>query len=90
MPASDKTESILELVLPVQQSVRDELFGVSEMVAASGLRLSGILVSPAVDLRSTLPGSPWPACPPLSEIYQAARGGVSRVNHWRRLAQLLH
>ena len=73
MPASDRTESILELVLPAQQGVRDELFGVAEMVAASGLRLSGILVSPAVDRRSTLPGSPWPACPPLGEIYQAAR-----------------
>jgi hypothetical protein len=73
MPASDKTECMLELVLPAQQSVRDELFGVADMVAASGLRLSGILVSPAVDRQSTLPGSPWPACPPLSEIYQAAR-----------------
>jgi len=73
MPASEKTDSVLELVLPAQQTVRDELFGVAEMVAASGLRLSGILVSPAVDRQSTLPGSPWPACPPLSEIYQAAR-----------------
>jgi len=73
LPAIDKTDSILELVLPAQQSVRDELFGVAEMVAASGLRLSGILVSPAVDRQSTLPGSSWPACPPLSEIYQAAR-----------------
>jgi D-apionolactonase len=71
--ASNNTESILELVLPAQQSVHEELFGVADMVAASGLRLSGILVSPAVDLRSTLPGSPWPACPPLNEIYQAAR-----------------
>jgi hypothetical protein len=73
IPASDKTESILELVLPAQQSVCDELFGVAQMVAASGLRLSGILVSPAADRRSTLPGSTWPPCPPLSEIYQAAR-----------------
>jgi hypothetical protein len=53
--------------------VHDELFGVAEMVAASGLRLSGILVSPAVDRQATLPGAPWPACPALSEIYQAAR-----------------
>jgi hypothetical protein len=73
LPASDETETILELVLPAQQSVRDELSGVAEMVAASGLRLSGILVSPAADRQSTLPGSTWPACPPLSEIYQAAR-----------------
>ena len=70
---SDKAEAMLELVLPAQQSVHDELSGLAEMVAASGLRLSSILVSPAVDRQSTLPGSPWPACPPLSEIYQAAR-----------------
>jgi D-apionolactonase len=73
LPASDNTEAVLELMLPTQHSVRDELFGVAEMVAASGLHLSGILVSPAVDRQATLPGSPWPACPPLSEIYQAAR-----------------
>jgi hypothetical protein len=70
---SDKTEAMLELVLPAQQSVHDELASVAKMVAASSLRLSSILVSPAVDRQSTLPGSPWPACPPLSEIYQAAR-----------------
>src|SRR5277367_4301046 len=73
LPDSDKTEAMLELVLPAQQSVRDELSGVAEMVAAGGLRLTGILVSPAVDRQSILPGSSWPACPPLSEIYQAAR-----------------
>jgi D-apionolactonase len=73
IPASDKAESMLELVLPAQDSVHDELFGVAEMVAAAGLQLSGILVSPAVDRQATLPGTPWPACPPLGEIYQAAR-----------------
>ena len=70
---SDQTEAMLELVLPAQQSVHDELASVAKMVAASGLRLSSILVSPAVDRQSTLPGSTWPACPPLSEIYQATR-----------------
>ncbi|HET6219625.1 MAG TPA: hypothetical protein VFE27_21550, partial [Acidobacteriaceae bacterium] len=69
----DKTESVLELVLPAKQSVREELLGVSAMVAAAGLPLTGVLVSPAVDRRSTLPGGIWPPCPPLSEVYQAAR-----------------
>jgi hypothetical protein len=73
IPAIEKTESVLELVLPAKGSVQDELAGIAEMVAAAGLRLTGILVSPAVDRQSTLPGSTWPACPPLSEIYQAAR-----------------
>jgi D-apionolactonase len=73
VPAIEKTASVLELVLPAKGSVQDELAGIAEMVAAAGLRLTGILVSPAVDRQSTLPGSTWPACPPLSEIYQAAR-----------------
>ena len=71
--AVDKTESVLELVLPAKGSVRDELSGVAEMVVAAGLSLSGVLVSPAPDRQSTLPGSVWPPCPPLAEIYQAAR-----------------
>jgi D-apionolactonase len=68
-----ETQFFLELVLPAQQDVRDELSGVAEMVNAEGLHLSGILISSAVDLKSTLPGSVWPTCPPLVEIYQAAR-----------------
>ncbi len=73
VPAIEKTESVLELVLPAKGSVQDESAGIAEMVTAAGLRLTGILVSPAVDRQSTLPGSTWPACPPLAEIYQAAR-----------------
>ncbi len=73
VPAIDKTKSVLELVLPAQRSLHEELSGLAEMVAAAGLNLSGVLVSPAVDRRSTLPGGSWPACPPLAEIYQAAR-----------------
>jgi D-apionolactonase len=71
--ASDTPESVLELVLPAKGSVEDELAGVAEMVVSAGLRLTRILISPAVDRQSTLPGSTWPACPPLKEIYQAAR-----------------
>src|SRR6202041_2202457 len=73
LPADNKTESVLELVLPAKGSVRDELTSVAGMVAAAGLPLSGILVSPAPDRQSTLPGSVWPPCPPLAEIFQAAR-----------------
>ena len=73
VPAIDKTESVLELVLPGERSVQDELLGVAEMVATAGLTLAGVLVSPAVDRKSTLPGGIWPPCPPLAEIYQEAR-----------------
>jgi hypothetical protein len=62
----------LELVLPAQRNVNDELREIAAMVSAANLKLSAILVSPAVDRKSTLPGSQWPPCPPLAEIYQAA------------------
>ncbi len=73
VPATDKTHMVLELVLPGKESVHDELAGIAEMAASAGLRLTGILVSPAVDRQSTLPGSIWPPCPPLSEVYEATR-----------------
>ena len=75
----DKPEAVLELVLPAQRDVRDELSEIAGMVAHAGLRLSGLLVSPAVDRQSTLPGSEWPACPPLAEIYQAARAAFPGI-----------
>jgi D-apionolactonase len=79
VPAIDTPESVLELVLPAKGNVQDELAGIAGMVAAAGLRLTGILVSPAVDRQSTLPGSNWPACPPLAEIYHAARKAFPAV-----------
>jgi hypothetical protein len=73
VPATGKTEAVLELVLPAERDVREELLSVAEMTVAAGLSLAGVLVSPAVDRKSTLPGGKWPPCPPLAEIYQAAR-----------------
>jgi D-apionolactonase len=67
------SESALELVVPAQRDVKDELREIAAMVSEAKLKLSAVLVSPAVDRQSTLPGSPWPACPPLAEIYQSAR-----------------
>jgi D-apionolactonase len=67
------SESALELVVPAQRDVKDELREIAAMVSEARLKLSAVLVSPAVDRQSTLPGSAWPECPPLAEIYQAAR-----------------
>ncbi len=67
------SQGALELVLPAQRNVKDELREIAAMVSEANLKLSAVLVSPAVDRKSTLPGSQWPACPPLAEIYQAAR-----------------
>ncbi len=66
------SQCALELVLPAQRNVKDELGEIAAMASEVNLKLSAILVSPAVDRKSTLPGSQWPPCPPLAEIYQAA------------------
>jgi len=70
---ADASQCALELVVPAQWDVKDELREIAAMAAEANLKLSAVLVSPAVDRQSTLPGSPWPPCPPLAEIYQAAR-----------------
>jgi D-apionolactonase len=70
---ADAPQCTLELVLPAQHNVNDELREIAAMAAEANLKLSAVLVSPAADRQSTLPGSAWPPCPPLTEIYRAAR-----------------
>jgi D-apionolactonase len=67
------SQCALELVVPAQRNVTEELREIAAMAAEADLKLSAVLVSPAADRQSTLPGSAWPPCPPLAEIYQAAR-----------------
>ncbi len=71
--ASCSAEVALECVVPCRQSHETELLLVSELVRASGLPLSAIAVSPSVDRQSTPPGSAWPECPPLADVYRVAR-----------------
>ena len=66
-------ETVLECVVPGVEAPAAELVQIAKLVQEAGLRLDAIAVSPAVDRRSTPPGSPWPACPPLADIYAAAR-----------------
>lgn len=76
----DGPQCVLELVLPAQRIVNDELREIAAMAAEANLKLSAVIVSPAADRQSTLPGSAWPACPPLAEIYQAAREAFPGVS----------
>ncbi|MBS7539130.1 hypothetical protein KHC27_09320 [Ancylobacter lacus] len=64
---------VLECVVPGVRDPADELREIAGAVAEAGLRLDAIAVSPSVDRQSTPPGSVWPACPPLEEVYAAAR-----------------
>ena len=66
-------EIVLEIVIPGTAAPRDELAPLARDVAASGLRLAAVAVSPAADLRAVLPGSKGPVVPPLEDIYAAAR-----------------
>ncbi|MER9653887.1 hypothetical protein NKJ26_10255 [Mesorhizobium sp. M0152] len=63
----------LECVVACTGDLDAELAGVADMVRRAGLRLDAIAVSPSVDRQSTPPGSAWPACPPLEDVYAAAR-----------------
>ncbi|AZO41996.1 hypothetical protein EJ076_13365 [Mesorhizobium sp. M7D.F.Ca.US.005.01.1.1] len=66
-------ETSLECVVACAGDLDAELSGVAGLVREAGLKLSAIAVSPSVDRQSTPPGSAWPDCPPLEEVYAAAR-----------------
>jgi hypothetical protein len=63
----------LECVVVGADDLAEELAGVARRVADAGLTLATVAVCPAVDRQSTPPGSAWPACPPLEDVYAAAR-----------------
>jgi hypothetical protein len=63
----------LELAVPCIRSLDDELSGVAAMAQQAGLELDTLFVSPSVDRQSTPPGSKWPDCPRLEDVYAAAR-----------------
>jgi hypothetical protein len=46
---------------------------------AAGLQPMAVAVSPAADLKATLPGSAGPKVPPLAEIYKAARAAFPGI-----------
>ncbi|QND59113.1 D-apionate lactonase [Mesorhizobium huakuii] len=63
----------LECVVACSGDLDAELAEVAELVRLAKLRLDAIAVSPSVDRQSTPPGSAWPPCPPLEDVYAAAR-----------------
>ena len=63
----------LEIVTTGGMDPAAELMPLAETVAAAGVKPAAIAVFPAQDLKSVLPGSPWPKMPSFEEIYAAAR-----------------
>jgi D-apionolactonase len=69
----------LEIALPCKRPVAEELAEIASLVGKAGLRLDAIIVSPSVDRQSTPPGSRWPDCPPLEDVYAAAAAAFPTV-----------
>jgi hypothetical protein len=69
----------LECVVAATGSLKDEFQQVAKEIEAAGLALSSIAVCPSVDRQSTPPGSKWPECPPLADIYAAARAAFPAI-----------
>jgi hypothetical protein len=65
--------AVLECALPGVAAPLQELETIAAQICEAGLTLSGIVVSPAVHRQSNPPGSQSPYCPPLDEVYLAAR-----------------
>lgn len=76
-------ELVLEAVIACQDGdgspsadegiMRRDIEAVRAAAASVGARFARVAVSPACDLKCTLPGSVWPPCPPAEAIYAAAR-----------------
>lgn len=68
----------LEAVLP-GLALDDEARALAGIVREADLRPTQLLVAPAADLKGTLPGSAWPECPPLEQVYRAVRGAFPEM-----------
>ncbi|MGQ3215259.1 MAG: D-apionate lactonase [Shinella sp.] len=69
----------LELAVPCKRPLQEEMAGFAALVQGAGLTLDTLFVCPSVDRQSTPPGSSWPECPPLEEVYVAARAAFPGV-----------
>ncbi|WDZ80279.1 hypothetical protein PWG15_21005 (plasmid) [Ensifer adhaerens] len=71
--AQSELKVTLELAVPCLRPLEEEMAQFAAMVDEAGLQLDTLFVCPSVDRQSTPPGSNWPQCPALGDIYAAAR-----------------
>ena len=69
----------LETAVACTRPLEDELSEIAALVALAGLPLDTLFVCPSVDRQSTPPGSCWPDCPPLADVYAAARAAFPGI-----------
>jgi hypothetical protein len=63
----------LEAVVTSVDAADKEIAALGAVVEKLGSPFATVLVSPAPDMKCTLPGSVWPPCAPLDVVYRAAR-----------------
>jgi len=64
---------MLEIALPCKRTPAQEAVEIATLMRAHGFAPDAVMISPSIDRQSTPPGSQWPECPPLDEVYAAAR-----------------
>jgi hypothetical protein len=66
-------EPWLEAVVTRVDGFEDEIARLGAAVTKIGSTFSTVLLSPAPDLKCTLPGSPWPPAPPADAMFRSGR-----------------
>ncbi|MBY5813453.1 hypothetical protein [Rhizobium leguminosarum] len=79
LAAAHRGRSTLEIALPCKSSPSSEAAEIARQMQLAGFRPDAIMISPSVDRQSTPPGSKWPECPPLDEVYTAARAAFPGI-----------
>ena len=80
----------LEAVIAEVDGFEAEIAALGRAAADLGSPFPVVLVSPASDLKCTLPGSAWPPCPPRAAVVSRGAASVSRRAARRRHVQLFH
>jgi len=66
----------LEFVIPTVDHFERDIQDLGRAVRELDDPFAAVMISPAPDLKCTLPGSPWPPCPPLEDCYRALRAAL--------------
>lgn len=69
----------LEAIIVSIEDCEREIAALGAVVEKLGSPFATVLVSPAPDMKCTLPGSVWPPCPPFETVYRAARKAFPRA-----------
>jgi len=71
--------STLEIALACKQAPSTETGEIARQIEVCGFAPDAIMISPSIDRQSTPPGSKWPECPPLDEVYAAAHASFPGI-----------